>query len=125
MRSLSVSGIFYNPFFGADGRGRTGTGISSHGILNPGRLPIPPHRLINNTDNSNTKYLHCQYLFLIFYPKKTAKKLSFSLFFHYFLLFFIFLMLSTATIIAKTADNPIITIVFKKSYPLLYYLQNT
>ena len=30
--------------FGADDRGRTGTGISSHGILSPGRLPVPPHR---------------------------------------------------------------------------------
>ena len=30
--------------FNTDGRGRTGTGITTHGILNPGRLPIPPHR---------------------------------------------------------------------------------
>ncbi len=28
--------------FGARGRGRTDTGISSHRILSPGRLPIPP-----------------------------------------------------------------------------------
>ena len=28
--------------FGARGRGRTGTGITSHRILSPGRLPIPP-----------------------------------------------------------------------------------
>ena len=31
-------------FTGADDRGRTGTGITSHGILSPGRLPVPPHR---------------------------------------------------------------------------------
>ena len=31
-------------FGGADDRGRTGTGIASHGILSPGRLPVPPHR---------------------------------------------------------------------------------
>ena len=31
-------------FYGADDRGRTGTGIASHGILSPGRLPVPPHR---------------------------------------------------------------------------------
>ena len=28
----------------AGDRGRTGTGISTHGILSPGRLPIPPRR---------------------------------------------------------------------------------
>ena len=36
-----------SPFDGADDRGRTGTGISSHGILSPGRLPVPPRRHIN------------------------------------------------------------------------------
>ena len=29
---------------GAGDRGRTGTGITTHGILSPGRLPIPPRR---------------------------------------------------------------------------------
>ena len=29
---------------GAGNRGRTGTGITTHGILSPGRLPIPPSR---------------------------------------------------------------------------------
>ncbi len=28
--------------FGAPDRGRTGTILSYHGILSPGRLPIPP-----------------------------------------------------------------------------------
>ncbi len=28
----------------AGDRGRTGTGITTHGILSPGRLPIPPRR---------------------------------------------------------------------------------
>ena len=32
--------------FGAGDRGRTGTILSYHGILSPGRLPIPPHRQI-------------------------------------------------------------------------------
>ena len=40
-----------NPFMriGTGDRGRTGTGITTHGILSPGRLPIPPrrHLLIN------------------------------------------------------------------------------
>ena len=31
---------------GAGDRGRTGTILSYHGILSPGRLPIPPHRQI-------------------------------------------------------------------------------
>ena len=30
--------------FGAGDRSRTGTILSYHGILSPGRLPIPPHR---------------------------------------------------------------------------------
>ena len=30
--------------FGAGDRGRTGTSITAHGILSPGRLPVPPHR---------------------------------------------------------------------------------
>ena len=29
---------------GAGSRGRTGTRVESHGILSPGRLPIPPFR---------------------------------------------------------------------------------
>ena len=29
---------------GTGDRGRTGTGITTHGILSPGRLPIPPRR---------------------------------------------------------------------------------
>ena len=31
-------------FSGAGDRGRTGTSITAHGILSPGRLPVPPHR---------------------------------------------------------------------------------
>ena len=41
--ATSSTGAVYMGF-GADDRGRTGTGISSHGILSPGRLPVPPHR---------------------------------------------------------------------------------
>ena len=36
-------------FFGAGDRDRTGTGIATHGILSPGRLPVPPHRHIRMT----------------------------------------------------------------------------
>ena len=32
--------------FGAGDRGRTGTILSYHGILSPGRLPVPPHRQV-------------------------------------------------------------------------------
>ena len=32
-------------FFNAADRNRTGTGITTHGILSPGRLPVPPLRL--------------------------------------------------------------------------------
>ena len=42
----------------AGDRGRTGTGISTHGILSPGRLPIPPRRhddlFLNGTYRART-----------------------------------------------------------------------
>ena len=52
-RQLSCRKLSFS--FGADDRGRTGTGISSHGILSPGRLPIPPHRHV--TYNVTTDYI--------------------------------------------------------------------
>ena len=38
--------------FNAADRNRTGTGITTHGILSPGRLPVPPlrHSNINITE---------------------------------------------------------------------------
>ena len=33
---------------GAGDRDRTDTGITTHGILSPGRLPIPPRRRYKN-----------------------------------------------------------------------------
>ena len=42
----------------AGDRGRTGTGITTHGILSPGRLPVPPRRHIkikrNGTNRART-----------------------------------------------------------------------
>ena len=38
-------------FYSAGDRGRTGTGITTHGILSPGRLPIPPRRHTHINDN--------------------------------------------------------------------------
>ncbi len=32
-------------FFNAGDRDRTGTGITTHGILSPGRLPVPPKQV--------------------------------------------------------------------------------
>ena len=34
-------------FWSAADRNRTGTGIATHGILSPGRLPVPPLRHID------------------------------------------------------------------------------
>ena len=47
VRLKSVGTDFAVPtlFNGADDRSRTGTGVESHRILSPRRLPIPPHRL--------------------------------------------------------------------------------
>ena len=38
---------------GAGDRGRTGTILSYHGILSPGRLPVPPHRRTASVVASN------------------------------------------------------------------------
>ena len=38
--------VFFDHSGGAGDRDRTGTMLSHHGILSPGRLPVPPHRQI-------------------------------------------------------------------------------
>ena len=46
----------------AGDRDRTGTGITTHGILSPGRLPVPPRRhlpyyvVVKNTRYANITY---------------------------------------------------------------------
>lgn len=40
----AVNSTFLLLFNTAADRNRTGTGITTHGILSPGRLPIPPFR---------------------------------------------------------------------------------
>lgn len=35
-------------FFHAGNRNRTGTGVTTHRILSPGRLPVPPHQHMIN-----------------------------------------------------------------------------
>ena len=42
LRDMMLSGLHRN---GAGDRGRTGTILTYHGILSPGRLPISPPRL--------------------------------------------------------------------------------
>ncbi len=37
------------PSFHAGNRNRTGTGVTTHRILSPGRLPVPPHQHIFNS----------------------------------------------------------------------------
>ena len=54
---------------GAGSRGRTGTRVESHGILSPGRLPIPPFRHIRSSVLPNyysTYICKCQPFFLDF-----------------------------------------------------------
>ena len=54
---------------GAGSRGRTGTRVESHGILSPGRLPIPPFRHIRSSVLPNyysTNICNCQPFFLDF-----------------------------------------------------------
>ena len=49
------------PLSRAADRNRTGTGITTHGILSPGRLPVPPlrhsskcFRILNDPDETRT-----------------------------------------------------------------------
>ena len=71
---------------GAGDRGRTGTILSYHGILSPGRLPVPPHRqafhglfrfLSVSVCYYTTLFLSCQAIW-----EKSFFFLSFSL--HFF-----------------------------------------
>ena len=39
-----ISSKFTTQHITAGDRDRTGTGITTHGILSPGRLPVPPRR---------------------------------------------------------------------------------
>ena len=59
---------------GAQGRGRTGTGISSHGILSPGRLPIPPLGLVLQ----HKILYYIEKLLSSFLVKKNGRFISFS-----------------------------------------------
>ena len=43
LQALCLQG-FEAPYKTAADRNRTGTGITTHGILSPGRLPVPPLR---------------------------------------------------------------------------------
>ena len=48
-------------FFHAADRNRTGTGIATHGILSPGRLPVPPLRqeVFKRLKSKSIRALHC------------------------------------------------------------------
>ena len=52
---------------GAGSRGRTGTILTYHGILSPGRLPIPPHRHFWLPIYYTTSPILCQPFFSIYY----------------------------------------------------------
>ena len=47
LQALYLQG-FEAPHKTAADRNRTGTGITTHGILSPGRLPVPPLRQLSN-----------------------------------------------------------------------------
>ncbi len=51
-------------FSSAAGRGRTGTGITTHGILSPGRLPIPPRRHAQNITIIHICQVICKCFFI-------------------------------------------------------------
>ena len=49
--------LLHSAIYGAGSRGRTGTRNKSHGILSPGRLPIPPFRHVT-TKRSSTLLIY-------------------------------------------------------------------
>ena len=55
--------------FGAGDRNRTGTGITSHGILSPGRLPVPPLRRMQRLLHSLTIIPHDLWIVKSFFEK--------------------------------------------------------
>ena len=55
-------------FFSAGDRGRTGTRIAPHGILSPGRLPIPPRR--HHAEKQNQQ--KTLYMLLRFYATRIS-----------------------------------------------------
>ena len=77
--------------FGAGDRGRTGTILSYHGILSPGRLPVPPHRRITSQDLLTLGQLY-YYITLICFCQPVYENyycfLDFLLKFLYFFLFY-------------------------------------
>ena len=54
-RDIELSNFKKN--FGAEDRNRTGTSRKAHGILSPGRLPIPPLRQIGSKSGARTHNL--------------------------------------------------------------------
>lgn len=63
----------------AGGRGRTGTGITTHGILSPGRLPIPPRRRIQNITIIHTHIFLCKYFLKEMLTKALSKQEAYRL----------------------------------------------
>ena len=60
LQALYLQG-FEAPHKTAADRNRTGTGITTHGILSPGRLPVPPlrhsskcFRILNDPEETRT-----------------------------------------------------------------------
>ena len=51
--------------YGAGDRGRTGTILSYHGILSPGRLPVPPHRQILLGKSHSVLYIISLMFFIV------------------------------------------------------------
>ena len=80
IRFVGITPLYHK--CGAGDRSRTGTILSYHGILSPGRLPIPPHRhswtTVMDSRIGSQKLLYHNY-----YPLSTP----FIKFFKYFLKF--------------------------------------
>ena len=77
---LLYSAILWS--LGAGDRDRTGTILSYHGILSPGRLPVPPHRQVTPRDlrpfGSHYVLYHAFFALSTPFPKKLFVSSAFS-----------------------------------------------
>ena len=90
--------IYFPIHRGAGDRGRTGTILSYHGILSPGRLPVPPHR--HSVRGRPTSSIRLQKIFYhIFFPLSTPF-FKFALFFGFWTLLFCICSIFLSFIIA-------------------------
>ena len=93
--------------YGAGDRGRTGTILSYHGILSPGRLPVPPHRRLHR------RLLPLAYTL---YHSIFALSTPFEVIFELFIIYFCILIRFNTSYYFSYNNIAIFEIFYSKSY---------